>query len=109
MSQLNDPVVSQDVKIFNIWTQYKILLHHSEKRVVYFYEREVWWAALGKNVGHEKDNKKDYLKFSVGNKDGAIVLSQARTISVRRLLEKIEIVNEALFALVKQNYIDFIA
>ena len=30
---------------------------HEKRKVTYFSEREVWWCALGVNIGHEQDGK----------------------------------------------------
>jgi mRNA interferase MazF len=38
------------------WTKIKIRIHVSE-RVLYFKQREIWWASLGCNIGHEEDGK----------------------------------------------------
>jgi len=44
------------IKDFEIWNGRKILINQKEVRV-YFHEREVWWSALGVNVGFEQDGK----------------------------------------------------
>jgi len=38
------------------WTKLKIRIHFST-RIIYFREREVWWASLGINIGFEQDGK----------------------------------------------------
>jgi mRNA interferase MazF len=43
-------------KDFFGWTKQKQKLHYKRK-VKYFADREVWWCALGVNVGHEQDGK----------------------------------------------------
>jgi mRNA-degrading endonuclease toxin of MazEF toxin-antitoxin module len=45
-------------KDFNGWLTKKKGLHHYKKRV-FFHEREVWFAALGVNVGFEQDGRGD--------------------------------------------------
>lgn len=104
------------------WTKRKIKHHFDEPhRDIYFYEGQVWWAALGKNVGCEMDGKHAYFSrpvfilkkysssmcfvvplttqikdgnppyqyiFNVGGKRSAVNLSQGRTISSQRFLQK---------------------
>lgn len=129
-------------QVFWDWTEKKIA-HNSEpiKAPDYFNQREIWWAALGKNVGSEIDGKsktftrpvlilKRYSSESclvlplttqiknnvhylynvfVENKHGAVVLSQPRTISSKRLLTKIEMMNKDDFKRIKnifkQNFV----
>ena len=43
-------------KDFWPWHKKKEELHHEDERV-YFHEREVWWCALGTNIGFEQDGK----------------------------------------------------
>ena len=50
--------IARDIlEYFAGWTKLKIRLHVAEKTGVYFYERDVWWASLGANVGFEQDGK----------------------------------------------------
>ena len=46
-----------DRQVFAQWNEVKIDLDARPHPDFYFYEREVWWAALGKNIGHEIDGK----------------------------------------------------
>ena len=41
------------------WTKLKIRLHVNFQNIVYFYEREIWWASLGENIGFEQNGKDD--------------------------------------------------
>ncbi len=41
------------------WAKFKIRIHTSEKEPVYFREKEIWWASLGINIGHEQDGKNE--------------------------------------------------
>ena len=43
-------------KDFFGWAKVKANLHQRRK-INFFDEREVWWCALGANVGHEQDGK----------------------------------------------------
>ncbi len=45
-------------KRFDAWNERK-KRHHAAELAVYFYEREVWWCAIGANVGFEQDGKGD--------------------------------------------------
>jgi len=47
------------------WTKRKIRHHTEEEKDVYFREKEVWWAALGKNVGYEVDGKHELFERPV--------------------------------------------
>ncbi len=51
---------------FVSWTKKKIRHDlNQEKRQVYFEEREIWWAALGKNIGFEIDGKNELFERPV--------------------------------------------
>lgn len=41
-------------KDFDKWSQFKEKLHLSEKPLIYK-PGEIWWCALGINIGHEQD------------------------------------------------------
>ncbi len=45
------------VQRFIAWTNRKISIHFQDRPDFYFYEREVWWASLGENVGFEMNGK----------------------------------------------------
>jgi mRNA interferase MazF len=45
-------------KDFQKWHDKKKEIHES-KEIPYFYEREIWWCALGLNIGFEQDGKKE--------------------------------------------------
>lgn len=47
-----NPVVNWFIE----WTKLKVRLHIDE-RVFYFREKEIWWASLGANIGHEQNGK----------------------------------------------------
>ncbi len=45
-------------KDFQAWCRKKEMLHMtSDEKVPYFNERELWWCAIGTNVGFEQDGK----------------------------------------------------
>ena len=44
---------------FAEWTKLKVKIHLKEGGRFYFYEREVWWASLGLNIGYEQDGKNE--------------------------------------------------
>jgi len=44
------------LKKFFDWTELKIKIH-SQERVFYFREREIWWTSLGLNIGFEQNGK----------------------------------------------------
>lgn len=116
-------------KWFENWTKLKVTLHLSEK-IIYFKEREIWWASIGANVGFEQNGKnKNYerpvLVIRKFNKDmlwiapltsksktgtyyfpintGAVILSQLRLISSKRLIRKVGIISPSLAEKLKQQ------
>jgi len=85
--------------------------------LVLFHEREIWWCALGVNVGFEQDGKHDNFErpvlilkkfnrdvalvvplttkhknnkyyYKLEGRDSFVVLSQIKLISVKRLIRK---------------------
>ncbi|MEK7617847.1 MAG: type II toxin-antitoxin system PemK/MazF family toxin [Patescibacteria group bacterium] len=46
------------IKWFGNWTKLKIRIHTAE-RILYFRQKEIWWAALGANVGFEQNGKSE--------------------------------------------------
>ncbi len=50
-------------KDFQPWHTKKENLHKNTQVRVYFNEREIWWCALGVNVGYEQDGKgEDFMR-----------------------------------------------
>ena len=47
------------------WTKKKIRHHIKEEKDLYFREKEVWQAALGKNIGYEVDGKHELFERPV--------------------------------------------
>jgi mRNA interferase MazF len=45
-------------KNFTKWHDLKTKLQKADK-IVYFYEREIWFCSVGMNLGHEEDGKQD--------------------------------------------------
>lgn len=43
-------------KIYNIWSLLKQTLEKKDL-VHFFYEKEIWWIHMGKNIGFEQDGK----------------------------------------------------
>lgn len=102
------------------WTRLKCRIQTSPERVVYFKEREIWWASIGANIGSEENGKNKlferpvlilkkfyggevawvvpatskprgggYYFYSPSGEDPqTFILSQLRTISLKRLLRK---------------------
>ena len=65
-------------KDFDKWNKEKKRIHNTSRKV-YAYPREVWWCALGVNVGAETDGKSDnferpVLVLRVYNKETLLVL-----------------------------------
>lgn len=51
------------VQLFTNWTKKKIS-HHTDRHPAHFYfrEKEIWWAALGQNVGYEMNGKHELFE-----------------------------------------------
>jgi hypothetical protein len=48
------------MNILDLWHQLKkLLISKTKEQSVYFHEREIWFAHLGKNVGFEENGKGD--------------------------------------------------
>ena len=45
-------------KDFQKWHNKKKDIHEN-KKIPYFYEREIWWCSLGLNIGFEQDGKNE--------------------------------------------------
>ncbi len=50
--------MQKEIEEFIDWTKIKIRLN-LKTDLVYFYEREIWWASLGFNIGYEQDGKNE--------------------------------------------------
>lgn len=49
---------NEKAKLIFEWHKIKIKIQLKEdKNNLYFQEREVWWASIGVNIGHEEDGK----------------------------------------------------
>jgi mRNA interferase MazF len=59
-------ILKEAAQQFIDWTKKKIK-HHFDKdpRELYFREKEIWWAALGKNIGYEADGKHELFERPV--------------------------------------------
>ncbi|MCQ4188380.1 type II toxin-antitoxin system PemK/MazF family toxin [Methylocystis suflitae] len=115
-------------KDFDRWNGIKKNVHRREEPIL-FHEREIWWCALGANVGSEQDGVGDSFERPVlvianfnnnvlwalpltrtfkpnrfycqlDDDEGgqsAVVLSQLRLISSKRLVRKIRTLDERQF------------
>lgn len=52
-------------KDFQKWHSFKEDLHYNNAERVLFHEREIWWCALGANIGFEQDGKNDTFERPV--------------------------------------------
>jgi mRNA interferase MazF len=50
---------------FVSWTKLKFQIHTATTQPPYFREREIWWASIGVNIGHEQDGKNTYFERPV--------------------------------------------
>lgn len=115
-------------KDFNGWNVEK-QHRHKKNPTLYFHQREVWWCALGVNIGFEQDGKnanysrpvvilktfstnaclvvpltsqekKGLFYFDVGTVAGRQAkanLSQIRFVDKRRLVNKVDTIDEEIF------------
>ena len=51
-------------KEYQKWHKIKTYLH-KKKSKVFFHEREIWWCALGLNIGFEQDGSGEYFRRPV--------------------------------------------
>ncbi len=120
-------------KDFAGWHMQKMALDQL-KAVQYFREREVWWAAIGHNIGSEEDGKgnkfarpllvlrkfnqeffyglplstttktgKYYYSLHLDAIENKVLLSHLRDYDARRLLDKIGIVSEEDYRVIKRR------
>lgn len=47
------------------WTKNKIRHHIKKDKKIYFREKEIWWTALGKNIGFEANGKHELFERPV--------------------------------------------
>lgn len=130
----------EKAEVFIAWTKRKIFHNFDEAEETkqkYFREKEVWWAALGKNIGYEVDGKHELFerpvliikKYShdmcfvlplttklkvpqpwyhihvfVEEKKSAVNMTQGRTISVKRLLRRVEVLDSKKYTEVIQIF-----
>ncbi len=52
------------MKNFESWNKFKINLESTISEVI-FHESEIWWSAIGVNLGHEEDGKGDLYERPV--------------------------------------------
>lgn len=52
------------MKNFESWNKFKINLESTISEVI-FHESEIWWSAIGANLGHEEDGKGDLYERPV--------------------------------------------
>lgn len=55
----------EPIQRFLAWTGRKITVHFTDRPEFYFYEREVWWASLGENIGSEANGKNFHFERPV--------------------------------------------
>ena len=107
-------------KDFDNWNIKKKNLNAVEiESLLNFHEREIWWCALGINIGiemevikkfnkqmalivpltkSERETKYHYKLDLVGDKDSSVVLSQIRLLSGERFLRLIKKIPDSTFA-----------
>lgn len=59
-------VDNEKARLIFKWHKIKIKIQLADdKNNLYFYEKDVWWASLGANIGHEEDGKNDMFERPV--------------------------------------------
>ena len=51
------PVKEKILCWFAEWATLKPRIHFSKEPIVYFKERQIWWASIGQNIGSEENGK----------------------------------------------------
>lgn len=51
------PDMKEVLERFIAWAKLKCRIQKEPDKDLYFHKREVWWAHLGANIGHEMDGK----------------------------------------------------
>ena len=98
--------MEDDLKRFDVWNDIKKILNKKIiKETTHFYEREVWWTSLGKNIGSEENGKNKHFErpcliFRIFNKDVLWVIP---------LTTKLNIKNDRNEYLIKNNDLNSIA
>lgn len=119
------------MSLFSIWNVNKERLDNKLNGPI-FYAGEIWWCALGKNIGQEQDGKNQLFerpvmilkKFNddiciilpttstekvgryyhtINQIQSAIILSQIRLISSKRLLRLITRISRSEFEIIRQK------
>jgi len=63
---MNELINQEEAKEFVEWTKKKVRYHiNKEVGKKYFREKEVWWTAVGKNIGFEINGKNDLFERPV--------------------------------------------
>lgn len=125
-------------QIFQNWSEEKIRLDSADYPSFYFKERQIWWASLGKNIGHEIDGKNKQFtrpvlilakysplmclvlplttrikedrpyqfQITINNRVTAVLIEQARTLSSKRLVDKVTTLEKNIFHQIKAKFID---
>ncbi len=125
-------------KDFGGWHVRKLALNSLNSNR-YYYEREVWWAAIGHNVGSEEDGKganfarpvlvvrkfnqslffglplsttlksgKYYFPLVVAGVANNALLSQLRAYDTKRLVNKLDVIDEMTYDLLLNRLSDII-
>lgn len=128
------------VQYFIDWSKNKIRYHFNNvDKTFYFREKEIWWAAMGQNIGFEVNGKhqlferpvliiKKYsedvcfilplstkiksplpwyqIEVDVDGTPSAVNITQGRTISSKRLLRKIVVVNKDVYKHIIKKFTD---
>ena len=130
------------IQNFVDWTKKKIRHDINEsKNKLYFREKEIWWTALGKNIGSEMDGKHEFFsrpvlilkkysgsmcfvlplttqiklnsppyqyKINLDGRLNAINLSQGRTVSIKRLMQKEGVLDKVIFYDVFEKFVELL-
>jgi hypothetical protein len=86
--------IEKILQLFVSWTELKVRIHLNDikKQELYFYERQVWWASLGQNIGSEQNGKntnfeRPVLVFKKFNEDTFWAIPASTKIKIGKYYE----------------------
>ncbi len=132
-------ILKEMAQKFVDWTKKKVRHHVGQEPEKYFREKEIWWAAMGKNIGFEIDGKNDLFErpvlilkgyskdmcfvlpltskiknpipwyqhvVSLINGDSAVIISQGKSLSSKRLLRKHDAISNEDYNAIIEKFVN---
>jgi hypothetical protein len=90
--------------VYEDWHEVKVRLQTNQKRP-YFYERDIWWVAIGMNLGDEEYGKGcNFVRpVLIMKRLSQNLFFGFRSYDLCRLLSKIGMIDQFEFAVVKEK------